>query len=240
MPNARLVPGGTPSTTPGDGCALEKLHCSSSPTVRSSRAEPLGGRAALGGLTALHVLRHREVEAVLLGHLDGLLEVVVMVVSCRELDDLVGRAPLGEGRWGSVFAGVQFALPILNFLLICRSEDVNRRTGGAGWPISSSSGNPRACDDGLRSDQPCQTLDLCPAGRRARHPGTGVLPRNCIAPALQPSNRHERSRWCGRAALVELTPPTRPSASGSAGRASRPPRRSSRGHSNGRIVRRAR
>jgi hypothetical protein len=34
------------------------------------------------------------VQAVLLGHLDGLL--VVMVVSCGELDDLVRRAPLGD------------------------------------------------------------------------------------------------------------------------------------------------
>ena len=33
---------------------------------------------------------------------------------------------------GSVLAGVQLALQILNFLLICRSEDVNRTTDVAG------------------------------------------------------------------------------------------------------------
>jgi hypothetical protein len=53
-------------------------------------------RPAFGELRLLLALRHWEVQAVLLGHLDALLEVIVMVVSCGELDDLVWRAPLGD------------------------------------------------------------------------------------------------------------------------------------------------
>ena len=56
---------------------------------------------------------------------------------------------------GSVLAAVQLALQTLDLLLICGSEDVNGTTDVTGMTHPLFSGNPRACDNRFRSDQPC-------------------------------------------------------------------------------------
>jgi hypothetical protein len=74
----------------------------------------------------------------------------------------IGRRNSDSGiqrmRMASVLTDMQLALQILNLLLTCGSEDVNGTTENAGMTHNQFSGNPRACDNGFRSDQPCQSL----------------------------------------------------------------------------------
>ena len=74
----------------------------------------------------------------------------------------IGRRNSDSGiqrmRMASVLTDMQLALQILNLLLICGSEDVNGTTEIAGMTHNQFSGNPRACDNRFRSDQPCQSL----------------------------------------------------------------------------------
>jgi hypothetical protein len=50
---------------------------------------------------------------------------------------------------GSALAGVQSALQIINFLLVCVSEDVDGTTDVAGMTHIQFSGNPRGCDKSI-------------------------------------------------------------------------------------------
>ena len=72
----------------------------------------------------------------------------------------LNSSPRGDGRGGegSVLAYEQLTLQILNFLLICDSEDIDGTTDVAGMTHIQFFGNPRAADNGFRSDQPCQSL----------------------------------------------------------------------------------
>ena len=77
---------------------------------------------------------------------------------------------------GSVPAGVQLPLQILNLPLICGSEDVDGTTDVAGMTHIEFSGNPRACDNRFRSDQPCQSLLARIAGAQQFH-GSEIHPQ---------------------------------------------------------------
>jgi hypothetical protein len=76
---------------------------------------------------------------------------------------------------GSALADVQLALQILSLLLICGSEDVDGTTNVAGMTHIQFSGDPKACDNRFRSDQPCQSLLARIAGAQQFH-GTEIDP----------------------------------------------------------------